>query len=359
MYKRQGPDVSGRTGFAQRVRAGVDVLVDITGSGDPTAIDVAPDGSVIVALGGNDDISLGKEDDFSFRPVRGAGSGSYEYGDEENENPKAVTNVLRRPVAIRFSPDGKFAYTANMFGDSVSVIDIGKRELTANISLGARPKDVSLVDRGEEFFFDARLSHDGWMSCHSCHTDGHTNGQLNDNLSDGGFGASKRILSLLGQKETAPYAWSGKVADLKTQVHNSLEKTMLERTPPTEEQLEALTAFISQLPLPPSVDELRDVSLDRQAIERGKEVFAKRDCGRCHAGDNFTSKESFDVGLADELGNRKFNPPSLRGLSHRGPFLHDNRAATLAEVFSKHKHPDGEGLTPEQIADLVSYLKGL
>ena len=48
------------------------------------------------------------------------------------------------------------------------------------------------------------------MSCHSCHTDGHTNGQLNDNLSDfKTFGAPKRVLSLLGKRDTMPLAWNG------------------------------------------------------------------------------------------------------------------------------------------------------
>lgn len=329
------------------------------GGGDPTSLDVAADGRVIVTLGGTDDISVGKEDDFSFRRIRFAGTGSYEYGDQEYENPQAATNVLRRPIAVKFSPDGKRAFTADMFGDTVSLVDLDEQEITGKIPLGTRPKDVSLVDRGEEFFFDARLSHDGWMSCQSCHTDGHTNSQMNDNLSDGGFGSSKRVLSLLGQRDTAPYAWSGKVLDLKSQVRNSLEKTMLNRTTPTEEQIDAIVAYVAQLPLPPPVAELREERLDAASVARGKMLFAKRECSRCHAGSQFTSAEAFDVGLVDELGNRKFNPPSLRGLSHRGPYLHDNRAATLEEIFTKHRHPEGEAFSPADARDLANFLRGL
>ena len=55
----------------------------------------------------------------------------------------------------------------------------------------------------------AKLAHDGWFSCHSCHTDGHTNSRLNDSLGDGSFGAPKRVLSLLGVNDTAPWAWNG------------------------------------------------------------------------------------------------------------------------------------------------------
>src|SRR2546429_167098 len=82
------------------------------------------------------------------------------------------------------------------------------------IPLGPQP-ELSLAERGELLFYDARLSHDGWFSCHSCHTDGHSNGLLNDNLGDGSFGAPKRVLSLLGVRDTGPWAWNGTMPDLE------------------------------------------------------------------------------------------------------------------------------------------------
>ena len=66
------------------------------------------------------------------------------------------------------------------------------------ISLGARP-ELSAAERGEDLFYDARLSLQGWLSCHSCHTDGHSSGKLADTFSDTTFGTPKRILSLLGR----------------------------------------------------------------------------------------------------------------------------------------------------------------
>ncbi len=45
------------------------------------------------------------------------------------------------------------------------------------------------------------------MSCHSCHTDGHSSGQSSDTLGDGGFGAPKRVPSLLGVGTTGPWGW--------------------------------------------------------------------------------------------------------------------------------------------------------
>ena len=57
------------------------------------------------------------------------------------------------------------------------------------------------------------------------------NGRLNDNLTDGSFGTPKRVLSLLGVKDTGPWAWNGHMKDLETQVRTSLKSTMQGPTP--------------------------------------------------------------------------------------------------------------------------------
>jgi cytochrome c peroxidase len=213
-------------------------------------------------------------------------------------------------------------------------------------------------------FFNAKLSHDGWMSCHSCHTDGHTNGLLNDNFSDTSFGAPKRVLTLLGKANTAPFAWNGKAADLQTQIKNSLSLTMQMDEPPSDDQLQELAAFLKTLPPPPSIDEARQ-QVDKKAIARGQKVFNQADCRQCHAPPAFTVTGLFDVGLSDSEGNQEFNPPSLLGVGQRVHFFHNNTAKTLSDVFLKHKHPvgpqaqDAELLTPQQVADLVQFLRSL
>ena len=65
------------------------------------------------------------------------------------------------------------------------------------------------------------------------------------------------------------------------------------------------------------------------------------------------------MGLSDEVGNREFNPPSLRGVSRRDALLHDGRAHSLEEVFQKERHPRGLVLKSQEIADLVAFLKTL
>jgi len=305
------------------------------GGGDPGSLDVTPDGTVVVAISGVSEVAMGKEGDFNMKRVK----------------------APRRPTAVRIAQGGKTALFANTLDDSVSILDIAEKKIDATISLGPQPT-LSLAQQGELLFYDARLSHDGWMSCQSCHTDGHSNGQMNDNFSDRSFGAPKRVLSLLGVKDTLPLAWSGQVKTLERQIHNSVESTMQrDNSLPREEAL-AIAAYVETLQIPPGLDVLRG-TVDSAAIARGKLVFQRRDCARCHAPPTFTSPATFDVGLTDSEGNKVFNPPSLRGASHRGPFFHDNSAADLEEVFLTHGHPSGAAYGANEVRDLAAYLRSL
>src|SRR5207247_8409668 len=117
----------------------------------------------------------------------------------------------------------------------------------------------------------ARLSHDGWFSCHSCHTDGHSNGLLADTLGDGSYGTPKRIVTLLGVKDTGPWAWNGSMRELEAQVRKSVETTM-QRTKLTAGQEDELVAYLRTLvPAPPRGHQREKI--DGAIVRRGREVF--------------------------------------------------------------------------------------
>jgi cytochrome c peroxidase len=224
----------------------------------------------------------------------------------------------------------------------------------AIIPLGPRP-ELGLVDRGERLFYDAKLSHDSWLSCHSCHTDGHTNGQLSDTLGDGSYGAPKRVPSLRGVASTGPWSWTGNMHRLEDQVRQSI-MTTLNGKAPTNAEIEALTAFLRSLPPPPPAAEApRSSDVE---IARGREVFA-RECTTCHSPPHYTSTVRYDVELTDEVGNRRFNPPSLRGVGQRDRLLHDARADSLGDLFRRHHHPPGASLTDRETTDLIAFLMTL
>ncbi len=305
------------------------------GGADPAGLALGGDRRVAVTLGGFNKVMIGREGDLSLRPIR----------------------VGQHPTAVVLNREGTRAYVANTFSDSITEIDMNAWRALREIQLGPTP-ELSLVEKGEVVFYTARYSHQGWMSCHSCHSDGHTNMERNDNLSDGGFGAPKQVLSLLGRANTAPFAWNAGVPDLASQVENSIRKTMQTDVNPSAEDVESLTAYVAQLKSPPSVDKLRGTQ-DDEAITRGKQVFADRKCASCHEAPAYTVADVFDVGLEDENGHRKFNPPSLIGASQRDAYLHDGRAKTLEAVFGEHKHPAPQEWTNQEIADLVAFLRSL
>ena len=122
------------------------------GAGDPGELAFDVRGNLIVALAGVDEVAI------TASPGQG---------------PRRIV-VGRRPTAVLPGPDGRWAYVADSLDDTVSVVEIATGQRPATIALGPRP-ELTAVDRGERLFASARLSHDGWMSCQSCHTDGHTN----------------------------------------------------------------------------------------------------------------------------------------------------------------------------------------
>ena len=102
------------------------------------------------------------------------------------------------------------------------------------------------------------------------------------------------------------------------------------------------------------------------AAQRGQVVFkaGQNGCASCHNGPEFTDGKLHDVGLL-ERGDvyRSHNPPSLRGVYDKDPYLHDGRAATLRDVLTGVHGPEslvgGEPLSPGDLDDLIAYLKAL
>ena len=299
-----------------------------TPSGDPQTVIVGQSGEVMVAIGGVGRVAIGEHTWPRLDRVK----------------------VGRRPRALAAGSNG-YLYVANTLSDSISVIDIRSRKPVKEVSLGVRAA-LTEADQGELLFYDATLSLRGWMSCHSCHSDGHSNGLLVDTLGDGNYGAPKRIPSLLGVGDSGPWAWTGGMAALEDQIRKSLRTTLHARDV-SEEKVRALGTFLRTLQppqLPPIGSEV--------SVRRGREVFVSSGCQQCHKPPSYTTKTARDVGLADEFGNRQFNPPSLRGVGLRSSFFHDGRARSLREVFEVHRHPDQQ-IPPTEITDLIVFLSTL
>ncbi len=309
-------------------------------AGDPGAMLVTPRQDLLIAIQGTHELAVRLHNERLFTRIA----------------------VGKGPSAIWSSPDGNQWFVASRFDDRLIQIDRQSLSEVHAIALSP-PAKPSLIERGEQLFYDSTLSLDGWFSCHSCHTNGHTCGLLNDNFGDSRVGAPKQIPTLLGTKPTAPWAWNGTQPDLAQQIRKSLEQTLRSterKEHPTipDTTVDALTAYIQTLPSAPSVKEARGQVAD-SAIARGRELFTARECANCHVPPAYTSPSTYDVGLEDERGTREFNPPSLRGVSQRSRWLHDGRAHSLREVLSIHPHPNGSRCTEAEIDDLVTFLESL
>ncbi len=312
------------------------------GGGQPTSVRRLRSGRFVATLGGTSKLAIQTENRFQFDYYP---TGLY-------------------PVQCELSRDQSQVFVLNQFGDSVSVFDIATGQ-SKRFPLGPIRKPT-LTERGEQLFHDSRLSHDGWMSCESCHSRGHTSGGLNDNLSDFSQGTPKRILSLMGQADTAPYSWFGAQEKLQDQVASSIKSTMASDYSVKPADVAAITSFVASLPRPPSVEaarrekHTRSQAVDSSEVVAGKLVFEMQGCVNCHTPPLFTSPDTYDVSLSDEQGNREFNPPSLLAVSQReGALFHDASAKTLQQVIVDKKHQIKNALSPEDADRLIAYLRSL
>jgi cytochrome c1 len=126
-------------------------------------------------------------------------------------------------------------------------------------------------------------------------------------------------------------------------------------------QLAALAAYEHSLtkPSPPS-------NIDQAAASRGQAVFAAN-CSVCHSGAAFSDDTKLhdpgETGMnavyADRSATKKYRTTPLRGLAFNAPYFHDGSAATLTDVVQHYNGFLHLGLTAQQQADLVEYLKTL
>lgn len=125
------------------------------------------------------------------------------------------------------------------------------------------------------------------------------------------------------------------------------------------------------------------------AAKRGSDLFSfKARCAMCHAGFNFSDGRFHNLGVGwDERagtfrdegraavtgapGDRgAFKTPALRDVSKHAPYMHDGSLASLRDVVEFYNrggiaNPRRSarlgplGLTPQEVADLVAFLKAL
>ncbi len=134
-------------------------------------------------------------------------------------------------------------------------------------------------------------------------------------------------------------------------------------------KLPALQAYQLSIPAPaPPAG-----SFDPAAAARGKVVFDAT-CASCHSGPEFTDANTRLHPVSDSMGEpepsgvpsyasrsatKMYRTAPLKGVWQHPPYFHNGTAATLEDVVSIYNDRRSLGLTSDQRADLVQYLKSL
>jgi len=113
-------------------------------------------------------------------------------------------------------------------------------------------------------------------------------------------------------------------------------------------------------------------SFDPAAAARGQQVFAGAGgCATCHSGALFTDANNMLHPPANSMAepetpsyvsrsaSKLYRTSPLKGIWQHPPYFHDGSAATLEDVVATYNTRKSLGLTAQQSADLVQYLKSL
>jgi len=269
----------------------------------------------------------------------------------------------KAPRGISLSPDGKRLAIGQYYTGDVILIDIASFRLASTIPLGPqRPADE--VRRGEIVFHDASYSFQHWLSCSTCHPNHARADALNWDLPNDGIGNPKSAKSLLNSHLTPPMMWRGIRESMEVASAAGFRFAMFQ---PPPQDVKAIQAYIRSLKPDPSPYLAPNGQLSEKA-KRGKTIFdsEKANCTPCHSGDQHTNLKQYDVGTRGEFDppeHTHFDTPTLIELWRTAPYLHDGRAVTLQEVFTRFNPKDQHGatshLSKEQIDDLAEYLLSL
>ncbi len=288
-----------------------------------------------------------------------------------------VALPLQGPRAL-VERDG-VVHLAGFFSDSLARVDLRRREpeVTAMV-LGATP-EFSAARLGEFYFNDATRCFQQWQSCASCHPDARSDALYWDLLNDG-VGNTKNTKSLLLSAVTPPMMWRGSRGDVGVAVRAGIKH--IQFTEPIAGQAEAIEAYLRSLrPVPsPALDASRakplatndaacaqchvpgePVGVLTASARRGKALFLGRAaCAECHPPPLYTNLKSYDVGLGTGVA---YDVPSLIEVWRTAPYLHGGDALTLRETIvefnTQQKHGRTQDITPQELDDLVEFLRSL
>ena len=225
--------------------------------------------------------------------------------------------------------------------------------------------DLTSVENGEWFFntveyFNGNANNPNRVTCGTCHPHTFSTGLKHPNT-----GAGKSSQTLFDMGVTGPWGWQAQQPDLMAfedflfNAHGTVGGTL---RPEAKQGLFDFMTMGTKVPVSPFLNADGTMS---EAAARGKTVFeGKAQCSTCHTAPLYipvppnplTIANGVGVGLAPD------NVASLRGIWSSAPYLWNASAPTLRDVIVNNpgdKHGTTSGLTPQEIDDLIEFLKTL
>ena len=347
---------------------GKQIYVAVSGTNELIIIDTEPLHKKLDAL---------PKDTASGEQAGGGGSSSAKSSDVPNDLAFLVGMKKRvkldgkgpRPIVAV----GSNVYLGMYFDDALQKVDLGAPGGPKGVEVSLGPKAAMTDERlGEMHWNDATLCFQLWQSCATCHPDARMDA-LNWDLLNDGLGNPKNAKSLLLAHKTPPTMWES-VRDNPERngwdtaaqgiecIRTGFQFILFSM--PDEEKCRKIDAYLYSL-VPLESPYLVDGKLSEKA-ERGKKIFEnpKVGCAKCHPAPLFTDLKMHDVNSKvyyDRKSN--FDTPTLIECWRTAPYLHDGRYTKMKDVFKHGKHGDVEGdiegLTDEQLDDLVEYVLSL
>jgi YVTN family beta-propeller protein len=279
------------------------------------------------------------------------------------------------PKGLALSTDGKQLYVAEQLEDRITVINTESLEPVSYIDLGG-PGKITVARQGRRLLNNAGHTFQNQYSCYTCHPDIHEDG-LVYNMASKDMGRNlTNTQSLRDIGETAPFKWNGKNQTVYKQ-DGIRFSTVLTRTEQfSYKDLDAIVSYImTGIPYPPNLQynttgQLTEMQLRGKAIyersidKRGNVIPVENRCITCHPPPWFTNLKLADVGtLAASDDSMKFDTPHLNNIYASPPYLHDGRAVSLEEIWTRYnpndKHGVANDLSKMELNELIEYLKTL
>jgi YVTN family beta-propeller protein len=366
-------DTKRRSSFAMDTFNGVYVTTN------PWEAALTPDGKrLFVVYAGTNDMNVCRVIDDDYKEIQGLG---------------LPITVGQNPRAVRVSSDGKLLLVSNTLDFAVGVYDItaDRPRLLGTVKVCEPPKTPEWV-KGKILFSVAsyQTSAPRWITCASCHPDGHSDGRVWQNPE-----GKRKTPPMMGLAHTHPLHWSAdrdEVQDFEYTIRGRLMQgfglirgpikpkqgfkptELEEKTAGRSAELDALAIYTNSFEFTLSPHNPAPGKLFPEA-ERGKQLFFSKEvgCATCHSGPYYTDSslekpfKLHDVGTGrddptEQMGT-KYDTPTLLGIYRSAPYLHDGSAKTLRDLLTVCNKEDRHGKTSHlkgnEIDDLTAFLKAL